>query len=261
MTDWGIEQLDLDAYLARIGVEEPTLKDMHAGHLRSIPFENITVTLGETPALDLPSLQAKMVDRRRGGYCYEHNSLYAAALERVGVPVTRLLARSLVNSTAMRPRTHMVLLATVDGERYLTDVGWGGSNILEPVPLRETETRHGVWTHRLTRDEDVWILQDKTADGWQSLYQFAIERTYPADLEMANHYTSTWPRSAFRNGVVAQRSEAEQRRMLRGDELTVVGPEGVREQRTLTRGEVLDTLTKDFGIELNHDETTRLPLP
>lgn len=261
MTDWGIEELDLDAYLSRTGVEEPTLKNLHVAHRETIPFENITVLLGQTPPLDLPSLQAKMVMRRRGGYCYEQNLLYSAALDRLGIPVTRLLARTLVTNTPyVRPRTHMMVLATVDGERWLTDVGWGASNILEPIPLREGEVRQGAWTYRLRRDEDVWILEDKTPEGWQGLYRFALERTYPADFEMSNHYTATWPKSPFRSGLIAQRSEPEQRWVLRGDEFTVSGPEGVREQRTLSRNEILDTLVKVFGIELNSDEQARLPI-
>ena len=137
MSDWGTENLDLDAYLKRIGVTEPTLKSVHEGHVLSIPFENVDVQLGKVPALDLPSLQAKLVQRKRGGYCYEHNLLYAAALEQLGITVQRLLGRPMLGGPPISARTHMVLVANQDGEPYLTDVGWGGGCLLEPMPLHE----------------------------------------------------------------------------------------------------------------------------
>ena len=126
MSDWGIEDLDLDAYLHRIGVTEPTLKSVHEAHVLTIPFENLDVLLGKVPSLDLQSVQDKLVRRKRGGYCYEHNHLYAAALERLGITVERLLGRPMLGGPPVAARTHMVLVAYQDGAPYLTDVGWGG---------------------------------------------------------------------------------------------------------------------------------------
>jgi N-hydroxyarylamine O-acetyltransferase len=260
VTDWGVGELDLDAYLRRIGVTDPTLHNIHAAHVDRIPFENITVVLGETPRLDLPGIQAKLVHRRRGGYCYEHNLLYSAALERLGIPVTRLAARSAVGTDRIRPRTHMMLLATVDGERWLTDVGWGVGGFLEPIPLEEGPVKQGVWTYRLVREDDLWLLQLRSGDGWDNMYRFAIEHTYPADYEMANHYTATWPHSAFRQRLVAQRPAPTNRLKLTGNVLTVTHPDGMTEERTLGREELLASLTDDFGIELNDEERAGLPI-
>jgi N-hydroxyarylamine O-acetyltransferase len=255
---WEIADLDLDAYLDRIGVSSsPTVASVHAGHVNSIPFENITVLLGELPALDLPSIQAKMVTRRRGGYCYEHNSLYAAALERLGFTVRRLAARSRAAGGAeVRPRTHMMLLATVDDVPHLTDVGWGGGGLIEPMPLREGTMRQGEWTFRLVHDDDLWTLQSLRAGRWVDLYMFAIEPTFPSDYVMANLYTATWPRSAFVGKLVVQVCHSDMR--LVGNQLTISGPEGIRSQETLTDDEVLDALRQRFGIELNDDELGRL---
>ncbi|GAB3876982.1 hypothetical protein GCM10029964_025140 [Kibdelosporangium lantanae] len=200
MTDWGVDELDLDAYLRRIGVTEPTLHNIHAAHVATIPFENVTVLLGETPRLDLPGLQAKLVGRRRGGYCYEHNLLYAAALERLGIPVTRLAARPAVGEGEVRPRTHMMLLATVDGSEWLTDVGWGAGGLLEPIPLDGGTVTQGVWTYRLVREDSQWVFQCEGRDGWETMYRFAVEHTYPADYAMANHYTATWSGSPSGSG-------------------------------------------------------------
>lgn len=259
VTDWGVDELDLDAYLRRIGVSEPTLHNIHTAHVTTIPFENITVLLGETPELDLPSLQAKLVDRRRGGYCFEHNTLYAAALERVGIQVTRLAGRSDVGADRVRPRTHMTLVATVDGEQWLTDVGWGAGGFLEPIPLAEGTVKQGVWTYRLVRDSE-WHFQLEGPEGWEPMYRFAIEHTYPADYEMANHYTATWPPSAFRQRLIAQLPTPTHRIRLAGNVRTVADPDGVKDEQILTREEVLASLADDFGMELNDEERAGLPI-
>ncbi|MYR43961.1 arylamine N-acetyltransferase, partial [Streptomyces sp. SID5910] len=137
----------LDAYLERIGWEggrQPdvaTLRGVQLAHLRAVPFENLDALGGRAPSLDLSDLTAKLVHgRRRGGYCYEHNTLFAAALEALGVRVTRLTARVVVGADRFedRPRTHMALLAEVPGDPlpYLADVGFGAvGSLLEPVPL------------------------------------------------------------------------------------------------------------------------------
>ena len=106
--EWDIGLLDLRAYLRRIGHDgagapgAATLAALHRAHLAAIPFENLDIPLGRGIAVDLESVQAKLVARRRGGYCYEHGLLFAAALERLGYPVDRFLAR--VGGDVVRPR-------------------------------------------------------------------------------------------------------------------------------------------------------------
>ena len=106
---------NLDAYLARINYHDRrcanigVLTDLHEAHAAMIPFENLDVVLGRPVRLDLPSLEAKLVAGRRGGYCFEQNSLFAAALETMGFKVQRLAARVRYGSTRVGPRTHMVL--------------------------------------------------------------------------------------------------------------------------------------------------------
>ncbi|SMD23504.1 arylamine N-acetyltransferase family protein [Kibdelosporangium aridum] len=255
---WGAEELDLDAYLRRIGVTEPTLKSVHAGHVASIPFENIEVVLGDIPKLDIPSLQAKMVDRDRGGYCFEHNLLYAAALDRLGIPVQRLLARPRIGGGPPRPRTHMMAVAEVDGRQWLTDVGWGGGGLLEPMPFEEGTMQQGAWTYRLTRVEEQWVLQSLTDGKWVDYYGFTTERQYPVDYEVGNIYTATAPTSHFVGRLVVQRTGPEFRQALVGNELVKARPSGEIEKRTLTTDEVMDVLPGTFGIELTDTERDQL---
>jgi N-hydroxyarylamine O-acetyltransferase len=139
-----LDALDLPAYLDRIGVSRAdsraptldTLRALHLGHSTTIPFENLDVLLGRPIRLDLASLQAKLVEARRGGYCFEHNVLFAAVLEALGFPVTRLAARVYMGPPSpARPRTHMLLRVEVGAEPWLADVGFGRDGLLEPVPF------------------------------------------------------------------------------------------------------------------------------
>jgi N-hydroxyarylamine O-acetyltransferase len=235
---WHIDELDLDAYLKRIGVTEPTLPALHTAHATTIPFENLDVFMGGVPKLDLPSIQAKMVHRGRGGYCYEQNLLYSAALERLGYEVTRIVARPRLNTPEIRPRTHMMLLVDHEGERLLTDVGWGGGGLLEPIPLRENmPVRQGTWFE---------------------LYAFTEDPQFPMDYVMANHYTASYPDSFFVGRPVLQTNSHDGRRALVGAELLHAGPEGTREKLTLTRDEILAATRDLFGIELTEEETARV---
>lgn len=156
MTDeWEIDRLDLDAYLHRVGYHDQlvptgqTLTRLHRAHVAAIPFENLDIVLGRGVAVDLDSVQAKLVGNRRGGYCYEHGLLFAAALERVGYDVDRLLAS--IGEDPQRPRTHMTLhVRAADGAR-LADVGFG-AGLLQPLPWGESgPCQQGDWVYQLQR--------------------------------------------------------------------------------------------------------------
>jgi N-hydroxyarylamine O-acetyltransferase len=220
--------LDLDAYLARIGERAPLapslegLGALHCAHCAAIPFENLDILLGRPIGLDLPSLEAKLVHARRGGYCFEQNTLFRAALEALGFRVIALAARVRVGTTEVRPRTHMLLRVELPEGAFLADVGFGGDGPVLPLAFAEgTETWLGRTGHRLRREGDLWVLQGNTAGDWADLYAFTLEPHFPVDFEMANHFTSTWPRSPFVLNLAAQRSWPERRAILRNRELVV----------------------------------------
>ena len=156
VTEWDTSALDLDAYLARIGYEGPLRPDpetfvaLHRCHVTAVPFENLDVMLGRGTSIDLATIQDKIVHGRRGGYCYEMNILFAAALDRIGIPVRRQLVRTGDPLLDPRPRSHLVVLVDIDGRRWLGDVGFG-SGLFEPLPLdRLGQFTQSGWTYRLT---------------------------------------------------------------------------------------------------------------
>ncbi|GAA3122512.1 arylamine N-acetyltransferase family protein [Streptosporangium carneum] len=159
---WDGDELDLDAYLDRIaftGDLAPTgetLRALQRAHSAAIPFENLEITLGRPVLLDLASLQDKMVRGSRGGYCFEHTRLFAAALERLGFGVTGLASRVRMGSGKLRAATHALLLVETEetadgGARQLCDIGFGEGPI-EPIRLVDgVESVQGGWRFRLER--------------------------------------------------------------------------------------------------------------
>jgi N-hydroxyarylamine O-acetyltransferase len=247
---------DLDAYLRRIGYAGDraptpgTLEALHLAHLRHIPFENLDIQLGRPVAVDLACVQAKLVGARRGGYCFEQNTLLAAALEALGFRVTLLMARvRRPGATHVAPRTHLVLRVEVDGGPWLADVGFGTGGLLKPLPLAAGRpSEQFFWTYRLTEGGGLWVLQTLDGGGaWQDVYAFTLEPHYPADVEMANHYTSTHPASRFLQTVTAQLSTPEARYALRGREFMVERGPDLR-TRTLGDEELLAVLADTFGL-------------
>src|SRR5262245_46685487 len=155
-----MDDAGLDAYLRRIGYRGPraaspeALAALHEAHVAAVPFENLDILLGRTISLDLDALEAKIVSGRRGGYCFEQNTLFRAVLERLGFRVTSLAAR-VRGGDVLRPRTHMLLRVDLDEGPWLADVGFGGDGLVHPLPLAAGPGRDGF---ALQREDDLWVL-------------------------------------------------------------------------------------------------------
>lgn len=259
-----LPRLDLEAYFRRIeyqGPREPTievLEALHLAHATHIPFENLDIHLGRPIHIDLESIQAKLVDSRRGGYCFEQNTLLAAVLEKLGFRVTALSARVRLGATRVLPKTHMLLLVDLNGE-WLADVGFGTGGILMPVPMAaERVSRQHGRTYRLMRDPGTWVLQSLTRGAWQDMYAFTLEAHYPIDFEMANHYVSTHPNSRFVQTLVVQRQTTDACHLLRNREHSVMRGDDVQVRSIDGDDELLRVLDRDFDIELPpHTRFTR----
>ena len=132
---------DLDAYCARINYTGPrevsvaALKGLHFAHVHNVPFENLDIHLGRPLSLQPADLFSKIVNHKRGGYCYEVNSFFTMILRAFGFQVQGLLARVLYSFSDCRPRSHQVLLVTVDNEHWIADVGFGSCCLREPLRL------------------------------------------------------------------------------------------------------------------------------
>jgi N-hydroxyarylamine O-acetyltransferase len=258
--------LDVDAYLRRIGHEDalaPTLASLSAlldAHMRSIPFENLDVLLGRPIVLELDSLQDKLVRRRRGGYCYEHASLFAAVLESIGARVWRHAARVRLRSPLpVTPRTHMLLQVEVDEGRFLVDPGFGGPGPRVPLPAGiEIEERTPSGHFRLRETPSHWELSRLDPDE-QALYHYSLEELPPVDFVVANHFTSTFPASPFRHRLMVQRATHEGGVGIM-NELLTVRRNGQEERIVLAdRAALRGALKEHFGIDVPEVESLVVP--
>lgn len=200
----------LSAWFARTGgplplsVDIATLRALHLQHNCAIPFENIDVVLPREIQLDDQSVADKLIDARRGGYCFEQNGLFERVLREVGFKVRSLLGRViLANPPQMPPRTHRLLLVELNGEHWIADVGFGGQTLTAPIRLvarEEQATPHGLY--RLLNEGDDWILQFRHHEQWQSMYRFDLATVWFTDFVMGNFWSAHWPQSRFRHHLL-----------------------------------------------------------
>lgn len=189
----------IEEYLKRVGLTRvPDLGGLMRAHLRSIPFENLSVLSGQPILLDDQSLFDKLVLQNRGGYCFEMNTLFQNVLQELGYELTALQARMRRSSKELRPHTHKLLRVRQHDQDYLVDVGVGGEGPYQPIPWGTTQEFQLGVKHRMVQEEDLWVLQIQI-DGaeWVDLYATDNRPAYPIDYEMANWFTSTHPTSIF----------------------------------------------------------------
>lgn len=258
---------DLDGYLARVGYvgdrtpTATTLRAVHRAHAHAIPYENLDIHLGRPIRIDEASVAAKLVAGRRGGYCFEQNTLLAAALRALGFEVTVLGADVHMGdrdrSAGPGFPTHMVLRVETDEGPYLADVGFGAAGFLEAVPLAPGEATQGQWQWALTRDGERWLVLLRQPEGWLDLYSFTEEPRTVAECEQWNTFTSTHPDSGFVQRVTVQRGSDDLQLVLRGTELTEFRPSGQR-TATVDNPEVLEKILRArFGLDVDLTDLNR----
>lgn len=256
--------MDLDSYLRRIGVtsrlaaDAATLRTLAAHHAAAIPFENLNPLLGWPVSLDLPAVERKLVHVRRGGYCFEHNLLFAEALRAIGFEVCGLAARVLWGrpDDAITPRGHMLLRVELEGATHIVDVGFGGLTLTGALRLAadvEQATPHEPF--RLVRPADGdWRMQALLQGEWKTLYRFDLQPQHPVDYIAANHYMSTHPESHFVHRLICARAAPDRRYALSDRELAIHHLGGDTERRTLDSPQALRAvLENELQIELPAD--------
>jgi N-hydroxyarylamine O-acetyltransferase len=262
--------VELERYFARIGYHGPrtatldVLRALHRLHPFAIPFENLDVLAGRHVSIRFEDIVAKLVDARRGGYCFEHNTLFAHALAALGFGVTPLAARVLYGrpAGAITPRTHMLLRVEVEGAAWLADVGFGGTTLCAPLAFATAEPQAtDLEPARLAIQADgMWKLAVQEGETWNDVYRFESTPAEWVDYEVANWYTSTSPDSFFTDSLIACSLREGCRMTLFNDRYT---ERDARGNRTLTRmiadaGELVDCLHTRFGIDTSDFDASAL---
>ncbi len=258
--------MDVSAYLNRIhysGPREPTaavLRALQRAHLFSVPFENLDIHLGCPVVLEEAALFDKIVNRRRGGFCYELNGLFACLLESLGYRVLRLSASSANDDGSYASEFgHLILQVHVPDDpetAWLVDVGWGDGP-LEPLRMLEMgPQRQGGRVFRFQPDTCYLVLEERTADGrWLKHYRFNLVPHSLDEFAGMCHYHQTSPESMFTQKRLATLYLPDGRVTLSGLRLIYTRGNGAcgsnpKEERELSNEEeACQVLREIFGID------------
>jgi len=245
--------LNLPAYLERInysGSTTPTpdtLRALHRAHMLSVPFENLDIGLGRKIVCEEASLIHKIVEKRRGGFCYELNGAFAALLRELGFKVTLLSARVPREDGSDGPEfDHLALRVDLD-KPWVADVGFGDS-FLEPLKLElGTEQPQFGRSYRLVEGGGSLHIE-RTDPGWKRQYSFTLTPRSMKEFSPMCHYHQTSPESPFTRKSICSRATLDGRITV-ADRKLIVSRNGEREESLLASDEEWRAaLQKHFGI-------------
>jgi arylamine N-acetyltransferase len=248
--------MDLKAYLDRIGFagevrpDVESLKALHRAHLQAIPYENLDVQFGRPLTPDVDAAVEKIVGRRRGGWCYEMNGVFGAALEAAGFKVTRMAGgamRELMGDAVVG--NHLVLLVEIDGQPWIADVGFG-DGAQDPFPLRPAAMTFGGYAFRLEAMDDGWWRFHNHEFGGAKSFDFKVEPADPDLLATRCNWLQTEPESHFRLNLIVQRYRGDEILQLRGRTVRTVTPAGVETRLLNSADELVAVLADDFDLDV-----------
>jgi arylamine N-acetyltransferase len=257
------EYLDRIQYKGPLDGSAKVLAALQEAHVHTVPYENLDILQGKRVSLEIPDLYEKIVVRKRGGYCFELNGLFAWLLRKLSYPVTEYYGRFLLDEEVKVPmRRHRILRVEAEGRVYICDVGVGLPAPSRPLLLAEKmEQKQGEETYRLGRDPVLgWIVQSLHKGVWENMYSFTEDPHYPIDYEMPNHWCLTHPDSIFRSltmvyirtllgrNTVAETEDAAGRKVKEFRKFT---PEGVETFIPETEEDYAEALYSYFGIVLD----------
>lgn len=250
------ENFDLSRYFKRIAYHGDaranlaSVREIMRQHLRTVPFENLDVQAGKVISLVPEDLVEKIVHRRRGGYCYEVNGLFAMALTALGVDYHFVGCRPMIYH-GRRPRTHMAILIRLDDEEWLCDVGFGSYGLRAPIRFASRG--------EVVQDDDVfellpdgaheYVLRARVDGDWANQYNFDLTHHEWVDFMPANWLNSTHPESVFTRHRIVMRQTLEGRVILFDNRLKTIA-HGTTTTRQVADDELPTLLVDTFGLPL-----------
>jgi N-hydroxyarylamine O-acetyltransferase len=251
---------DSRLYLQRLGYDSPpaptlqTLRDLQLRHVCTFAFESLSTLMHVPVPIDLPSVERKVLHEGRGGYCYELNQLFLALLQELGFEARGITGRVVIGGPpdAHTGRTHRLSLVTLEGVRYITDVGFGGMVPSSPLQL-DTDAPQATAhePYRLSFHQGSYTLWAQVGEEWRGLYVFDLQTQADIDYEIGNWYVSTHPGSPFVGQLKAALLAPGKRHTLANAHYALHYLDRPSEKHTLESAEQLLALLRDtFGIRL-----------
>ena len=258
-----MKHLEVAQYLSRINLSDchPTLEgltQLQEHHTEHIPFENLDIVVGRKIVLDLPHLFEKVVTKKRGGYCFELNTLYAELLKSLGFSPKPVLGRVwLSNPLKTPPRNHLAHLVELEGKTYLTDVGFGGLMTRIPLDINvSSPVNDNVGMVRVIQIADQqFMIQRETEKGWANQYSFESVEISEEDIHISNYYMSTHPNSIFYSHRCIGKNTKDGRLGLFNNKISIrKGIKVVDKKRVDFRKEWLEAIKNEFSLDLDFSE-------
>lgn len=243
------EYFDRINFIGDANADIATLVEMMRCQLFSVPFENLDVQAGKIVSLVPEEIVDKIIGRKRGGYCFEVNGLFAMALEALGIPYQFVAARPMMYPVR-KPKTHMAIIVNADGEEWLCDLGFGSYGIRAPIRLNflDAEIKQDFDTFMLSKaNEREYLLQALVEGKWADQYAFDLSPQEWIDFAPANYLSSTHPDAIFVQKLVVVLHNPKGRASLSGDMLKTV-TEGRIEKQSIRLEEIEVILNSRFGL-------------
>jgi len=254
-----MSEFSLEKYFQRIGYtpspEEDALTvfmNLHIHHALNIPFENIDVYNKKLLDLTPDGLFEKIVENKRGGYCFEMNTFFAEVLRRMGYQVTPVLARLNGRGNGFGAHSHRANMVTIDGVRWMADVGYGGGGCIAPVNVTSTEVQNrcGQSFKAHWDDEYGYVVAYKNEAGEYCDYiSFFPIDTPEQDFVMLSYYTNMNPDSGFRKNLMIMRPTLDGRITLNGNILRT-NRGGVKTEEEIPEDRLEAVLEEYFGLKV-----------
>ena len=253
-----ITGLDIGKYLNRIefkGTKEPTIKNLFLlqdTHNKNVPYENLDIMNNIRISLEIPDIYDKIVNRKRGGYCFELNGIFGWLLRSLGYDVNDYFARYLRDEPEIPMRRHRVLLVSCENETFLCDVGIGSAVPLLPIKFLLNEPQpQNKDIYRLIFDDFLgYVLEEFRHDEWLPLFSFTTEKQLNKDFLATHWYCETHPDSCFRAmNLVSMRTDTG-RKILEDKTFKIFVNENVTVFTVENQDDFNENLKKLFNIEL-----------
>lgn len=251
------ESFNLQQYLDRIKFSEEIeltiegITKLMRSQLFSVPFENIDVQSKKVISLNGDDIVEQIVTKNRGGYCYQINGLFSLVLQEIGVPHYYVAARPLVNP-GQNAKTHLGIIATIENEEYLIDLGFGGNSIRKPLKLSEigTDIQHDSDTFTLVKTEDNdYLLQILIGQEWTNLYSFDLAPQRWIDFKPANYYNYSHPDSVFTQKLIVVLQNPLGKKILTKNSLKSV-TNGLAELVSFEDDQLESILVSEFNLKV-----------
>lgn len=250
--------MDRAAYLSRIGIDgrqltadEATLRTLQRRHLLTVPFENLDIHWNRPIVLDVAKLYTKIVEEKRGGFCYELNGLFNELLCDIGYRGRLISARVFDGSQYTEEFDHAAIIATFGEEEFVTDVGFGAftTEPLRFVPDIEQRDPAGTFVIRRGDEDGNFVVAKKEGDGWRDEYMFQSRGRDLTEFEPRCEWQQTSPDSVFRKSKVCSLLTDDGRKTL-SDKKFIVTKNGERSETPVSSDQEFDGFLKaEFGIQ------------